>query len=137
LFNQLSIYFASDIDYAPRWRALRDDPSWAHINFCSTWIDEPDLGIKEQDPDYMDKAWQRNLGDVTGADLLVCYVPLPAKGQGRFIETGAALASFIPVLAVGTHFSSWTNHHLVMHCTTDEQMDAYLKKWLKGGGDSA
>jgi hypothetical protein len=82
--NQLTVYMASKIVHAPKWRALRD----AGYRIISTWIDEAGPGESKDLADL----WSRCIREASTADLLVAYREPGEVLKGAFIEIGAALA---------------------------------------------
>lgn len=88
------IYIASKVKHAGDWRALRDEEKAPII---STWIDEAGEG---ESGDLAD-LWRRCIGEASSAGALVIYRLPDEVLKGAWVELGAALASGVPVFAVG------------------------------------
>jgi hypothetical protein len=88
------IYIASKTKHAERWRFLRDKIGEPII---STWIDEAGPG---ESADLHD-LWQRCITEASGCRVLVVYREPEDVLKGAWVEVGAALASGVPVYAVG------------------------------------
>lgn len=87
------IYFASKVQHAPRWQALRD----SGVPTVSTWIDEAGEG---QTLDYAELS-MRAVAEIGRATALLLYCEPGEILKGALIEVGAALASGTPVMCVG------------------------------------
>lgn len=99
------IYTASKTAHADKWRALRDS-GWPII---STWIDEAGVGETASFEDL----WLRCIGEAKSAGAVLLYREPGEVLKGAFIEAGAALASNVPVYAVGCGEFSFVNHPMV------------------------
>jgi len=112
--------------------------SWAPlVEVTSSWIDEPNLTNEiTVDPPTMRDNWVRNISDVKRSTLLLCYNLVRPGGQGRFVEVGVALASDIPVYAVGS-LLTWIHHPLVTLGASDAEMNEFLDAWRKEGASNA
>jgi hypothetical protein len=88
------IYIASKTKHGDRWRFLRDKVGEPII---STWIDEAE--------DYATLDWKglwlRCTGEASSAQVLIIYREPGEELKGAWVEMGAALASGVPVFAVG------------------------------------
>ena len=73
------------------WRDLR---SFEKMPIISTWIDE-------LYPDDMDGLWQRCISEASNAQAFLILRRPDEVLKGAWIELGAALASGVPVYAVG------------------------------------
>lgn len=85
------IYVASKVKHAEMWRDLR---SFEKMPIISTWIDE-------LYPDDMDGLWQRCISEASNAQAFLILRRPDEVLKGAWIELGAALASGVPVYAVG------------------------------------
>ncbi|ORE90962.1 hypothetical protein [Aurantimonas sp. 22II-16-19i] len=92
--SERGIYVASKTRHAAIWRLYRDRDDWP-IN--ATWIDEAGEG---ESGDLAD-LWRRCIHEASTADALVCYREDEDVLKGAWVEVGAALASGVPVYAVG------------------------------------
>lgn len=88
------IYIASKTKHAHRWRFLRDSVGEPII---STWIDEAGAGESSDLADL----WRRCISESSNADLLILYREPDEVLKGGWVELGAALASGVPVFAIG------------------------------------
>lgn len=88
------IYIASKTKHADRWRFLRDQVGEPII---STWIDEAGAGESSDLADL----WRRCISEASTAQVLILYREPEDVLKGGWIELGAALASGVPVFAVG------------------------------------
>jgi hypothetical protein len=88
------IYIASKTKHASRWRYLRDKIGEPII---STWIDEAGEGESAD----LDDLWCRCIRESASAALLIVYREHDEVLKGGWIELGAALASGVPVYAIG------------------------------------
>lgn len=103
-------YIASKTVHGPRWRRLRD----AGHEIISTWIDEAEVGATS---DWAD-LWVRCVCEAASADALLLYREPGEFLKGALVEAGAALASGKIVYAVGCEGQSFTNHPLVVKCSS-------------------
>ncbi|WFS01564.1 hypothetical protein [Rhizobium tumorigenes] len=87
------IYIASKTKHAERWRALRA----AGLPIISTWIDEAGQGESGD----LNDLWRRCILEASTASALVIYREPEDVLKGGWIELGAALASGVPIYAVG------------------------------------
>lgn len=106
------IYIASKTRHADRWRFLRDKIG---LPIISTWIDEAGPG---ESTDLAD-LWRRCIAEASGAAALIVYREKDEVLKGGWVEVGAALASDVPVLAVGIEeftiaHDSRIQHHRLM-----------------------
>lgn len=103
------IYIASKTKHARVWKSLRA----SGIPIISTWIDEAGPGETEDFGDL----WERCINEAKTATALLAYRESPEDIlKGAFVEIGAALASGVPVFAVGLGGLSFMNHRLVTEC---------------------
>ncbi|NNU70397.1 hypothetical protein G9X67_34670 [Rhizobium sp. WYCCWR 11152] len=92
--DRKGIYIASKTKHAQRWRFLRD---YIGEPIISTWIYEAGAG---ESGDLAD-LWRRCILEASTAQLLILYREPDEVLKGAWIELGAALASGVPVFAVG------------------------------------
>lgn len=85
------IYVASKVAHAEMWRDLR---TFEKMPIISTWIDE-------LYPEDMDGLWQRCISEASNAQAFLILRRPEEVLKGAWIELGAALASGVPVYAVG------------------------------------
>ncbi|MBX5206736.1 hypothetical protein [Rhizobium sp. NZLR11] len=91
--DRQGIYIASKTKHAERWRILR------HLGepIISTWIDEAGAGESSDLADL----WRRCIAEASAAQVLILYREPEDVLKGGWVELGAALASGVPVFAVG------------------------------------
>lgn len=106
--NRRGIYIASKTKHADRWRFLRDKVGEPII---STWIDEAGVGETE---DFSD-LWRRCILEASTAELLIIYRERDDVLKGGWVELGAALASGVPVFAVGIEEFSIAHDTRIRH----------------------
>ena len=94
------LYVASKTRHAHLWRSLRNV-----MPVCSTWIDEAGPGESKNLADL----WDRCIREASAADAVLVYCAPGEILKGAFVELGAALASGVPVFAVGLD-GSVSNH---------------------------
>lgn len=100
------IYIASKTIHAEKWKRLRAQG----LPINSTWIDEAGPGESKSLTDL----WVRCIREASEAKVLIVYSRHNEVLKGAFVEIGAALASKVPVLAVGLPPGlSVLNHPLV------------------------
>lgn len=104
------IYIASKTSHAPRWRQLRAEG----LPVNSTWIDEAGKGETK----CFTNLWGRCVGEAAGADAVIVYREPGEVLKGAFVEAGAALASGVPVYAVGCDEFSFIHHEGVRVCSS-------------------
>jgi hypothetical protein len=97
-----TIYTASKTKHADKWKALRAG-GWPII---STWIDEAGEGESAD----LEDLWLRCVGEAKSAAAVLLYCEPGDVLKGAFIEAGAAMASGVPVYAVGCDQYSFVNH---------------------------
>ncbi|GEP11789.1 hypothetical protein [Methylobacterium gnaphalii] len=107
------IYIASKTVHAPRWRGVRA----GGVPIISTWIDEAGAGETACFRDL----WRRCVAEAARSGALIVYREPGEVLKGAFVEVGAALASQVPVFAVGCRDLSFGHHALVTHCDTIER----------------
>lgn len=88
------VYVASKVKHAEMWKDLR---AFARDPIISTWIDEAGEG---ETSDFAD-LWRRCVFEASHAGALIIYRRPDEVLKGAWIELGAALASGVPVFAVG------------------------------------
>jgi hypothetical protein len=103
------IYIASKAKHGDRWRYLRDTHA---APFISTWIEESGAGQTTDWPGL----WSRCVREAAGASALVVYREPGEELKGAWIEVGAALASGVPVFAVGCSEFSIRHHPMFTEC---------------------
>lgn len=123
------IYFASKVKHARRWRLLRDQVGYPII---STWIDEAGEG---QSKDMAD-LWRRCIAEASTAEVLVINCDPGEVLKGGWIELGAALASNVPVLAVGIEAFTIASDKRIEHFGSMAEITNYLKP-MTGGASFA
>lgn len=124
------VYIASSMRHGPLWQAWAS----AHLEksrgfrVISRWPVHAADELAET-PGNAKLFWQHDIEDVLSADLLLCYAADGDTPRGALVETGVALASGIPVLAVGpaTLLGTWIHHSGVYHV---EDLTAALE-WLR------
>ncbi len=105
----IGIYIASKTTHAAQWRTLRDRGA----PIISTWIDEAGAGETSNWPDL----WSRCVSEASSASALVVFRNENSEVlKGAWVEVGAALASGVPVFAVGCGEFSFRHHPLVFEC---------------------
>lgn len=116
-----TVYVASKVRHAPRWRALR---AAGRVRVVSTWIDEAGPGQTEDFPDL----WRRCVAEAAAADATVVYGEPGETLKGALVEVGAALAAGKPVYAVGDldDNGTWRLHPLVVRVETVDDALALL-----------
>lgn len=102
------IYIASKTKHAERWRFLRDKVGEPII---STWIDEAGPGESAD----LDDLWRRCISEASSCEVLIVYREPDEILKGAWVEVGAALASGIPVYAVGLDEFSIAKHKRLTH----------------------
>lgn len=111
------IYIASKTRHAGRWKDLRA----RGVPIISTWIDEAEVGAT---PDF-DDLWRRCIREAATAKALVVYREQDDVLKGGWIEVGAALASGVPVYAVGLDGFTISRSSLITHFSTlDDAIEA-------------
>lgn len=107
LRERTGIYIASKTHHAEKWKALRSQG----VPIISTWIDEAGVGETKSFPDL----WRRCISEASSAERLIVYAEEGEQLKGALIEVGAALASGVPVIMVGTiePMKTAVNHPLV------------------------
>lgn len=109
--DRQGIYIASKVKHADRWRTLRDDYGDPII---STWIDEAGVGESAS----LEDLWRRCVHEASTAAALIIYCEPDEVLKGAWVELGAALASGVPVFAVGIEKFTVANHAGITHCGT-------------------
>lgn len=113
------IYVASKVKHVQIWKAYRK----AGYPIVSTWIDEAGAGESQNLSDL----WKRCIREASMAGAFVLYRALgrpefgstfpPDELKGAWIELGAALASDVPVFAVGIEEFTVAKDNRIVHCT--------------------
>ena len=119
------IYIASKVAHADRWRLLRDKIGYPII---STWIDEAGVG-ESQD---LSGLWDRCITEASSAEVLVLNCEPGEMLKGGWVELGAALASGVPVIAVGIDAFSVANHRGIRHMPSMKEVMTLLKPMANG-----
>jgi hypothetical protein len=109
----MSIYIASKTRHADRWLAMRA----AGAPIISTWIDEAGEG---ESADLHD-LWERCISESKSCDTLIVYRESQDILKGAWVEIGAALASGVPVYAVGLDGFTISNYRGIRHFPTIEE----------------
>ena len=102
------IYMASKVKHHMRWRGLRDLLGYPII---STWIDEAGEGESQDLADL----WRRCVAEASSAEVLVIYCEPGEALKGAWVELGAALATGVPVMAVGIEQFTVANDKRIRH----------------------
>lgn len=104
-----SIYIASKVKHADRWKAIRAQG----VNIISTWIDEAGSG---ETADFHD-LWQRCINEAMHCDYLIIYREPDEVLKGAWVELGAALASdHLPkVFAIGLREFTISHYKPIRH----------------------
>ena len=118
------IYIASKTRHADRWRFLRDKVGEPII---STWIDEAGVG---ETSDFND-LWQRCLREATACQVLIVYREPEDVLKGAWVEMGAALASGVPVYAIGLEEFTIAKYQGVRHFTDMKEAIAAARSFAK------
>lgn len=103
------IYVASKVVHAELWRDLRH---WEKDPIISTWIDEAGVGESAS----LEDLWRRCVTEASTAGALIIYRRPDEVLKGAWVELGAALASGVPVFAVGIEEFTVANHAGITHC---------------------
>ena len=103
------IYVASKVAHAELWRDLRQ---WENEPIISTWIDEAGVGESAS----LEDLWRRCVHEASHAGALIIYRRPDDVLKGAWVELGAALASGVPVFAVGIEEFTVANHANITHC---------------------
>ena len=119
------IYIASKVAHADRWRLLRDKIGYPII---STWIDEAGVGESQDLSDL----WDRCITEASSAEVLVLNCEPGEMLKGGWVELGAALASGVPVIAVGIDAFSVANHRGIRHMPSMKEVMTLLKPMANG-----
>lgn len=119
------IYMASKIAHATRWRLLRDKVGYPVI---STWIDEAGEGESQDLSDL----WRRCISEASTADVLVLVRENDEVLKGAWIELGAALASGVPVIAIGIEQFTVAHDRRIRHVQTVRAAMEILKPMVNG-----
>lgn len=101
------IYIASKTRHADRWLAMRA----AGAPIISTWIDEAGDGASIDLHDL----WHRCISESCSCQTLIVYREPEDVLKGAWVEIGAALASGIPVYAVGLSGFTISNYRCIRH----------------------
>jgi len=103
------IYVASKVAHAELWRDLRH---FEREPIISTWIDEAGAGESAS----LEDLWRRCVHEAANAGALIIYRRPDEVLKGAWVELGAALASGVPVFAVGIEEFTVANHIGITHC---------------------
>jgi len=103
----MTIYIASKTKHAALWRDLRA----AGAPIISTWIDEAGEGESAD----LNDLWKRCITESTECDFLICYREPNDVLKGAWVEIGAALATGIPVLAIGLEEFTIAKYERIQH----------------------
>jgi hypothetical protein len=122
--QRVGIYIASKTVHAPRWIGLRS----MGAPIISTWIDEAGVG---QTADFHD-LWERCLSEASSCAVLVAYRQRDEIFKGGWVEIGAALASGVPVYAVGLEEFTIAKYRGIQHFPTIEAAFAAATQATEG-----
>ena len=84
-----TLYMASKVKHAPRWRTLRDYLKTCGVQIIATWIDEDGEG---QTKDRAELA-ERCIREAVAADYFILYAEEGEVLKGALIKLGARLAA--------------------------------------------
>ena len=118
------IYIASKIKHASRWKFLRDKLGEPII--C-TWIDEAGEGESGD----LNDLWRRCVFEASTAGLLILYREKDENLKGGWIELGAALASGVPVFAIGIEEFTVAKFQKIKHFPNMKAAIGEARKFLK------
>lgn len=111
------VYVASKVRHAPTWKIIRA----AGLPIVSTWIDEAGP-VESAD---LARLWQRCVNEASSAEVLIVLREPNELLKGAWVEIGAALASGVPVFAVGIEGLTLAHHPSITHFhSLDEAVDA-------------
>jgi nucleoside 2-deoxyribosyltransferase len=96
----MRVYIASDIKYARRWIALREQ-LYPRVTIVSSWIDFLKDGEPKASPQVVKESWENNVKDVLLSDVLILYVEPGDSMRGSCFEAGIAFTSGKRVIFVG------------------------------------
>jgi nucleoside 2-deoxyribosyltransferase len=96
----MRVYIASDIKYARRWIALREQ-LFPRVVIVSTWIDFLKDGEPKASAQVVKESWENNVKDVLLCDVLILYVEPGDSTRGSCFEAGIAFAAGKRVVFVG------------------------------------
>jgi hypothetical protein len=111
-----SIYIASKVKHAAKWKALRDQG----YNIISTWIDEAGEGETKDKRDLASRCIRESIE----SNRFIVYAEEGDILVGAYIEIGAAIAWSIPIYAVGLVLkekSAFRHHYLWHQCDSLEE----------------
>ncbi len=127
--DRQGIYIASKTKHARRWRYLRDKIGEPII---STWIDEAGEGESAD----LDDLWRRCIGEASSCALLIVYREKDEVLKGGWIELGAALASNVPVYAIGLEEFTVAKYRGIRHFPDMKSAIAASRTALSSGMSS-
>lgn len=105
------IYVASKVKHAEMWRDLR---TFEGMPIISTWIDEAGPGESAD----LNDLWSRCIREASTAAALIIYRRPDEVLKGAWVELGAALASGVPVFAVGIEEFTVAKDERIRHFPT-------------------
>lgn len=130
-FYRPKVYTASKLSAAGLWRSLRNNPTWAHVEWTARW---PEMTHLEQDATIQDFShfWRIDVTDVQRSDfvLLLGIETLDAPLRGAIFEAGVAVAlgkTVITVMLNDRH--TWKHHPLVCCLDTLEEARQLLLRY--------
>lgn len=118
------IYIASKVAHAARWRKLR----LIGYPIISSWIDEAGAGESKDLSDL----WQRCIREASSAEVLVLNRDPNEILKGGWIELGAALATGVPVMAVGIEEFTVAHDKRIRHFPSITAVMEELKPMVNG-----
>lgn len=127
------LYTASKLHHALMWRTLRSN--WPDIEFTSRWIEHEEEMETNASPADFAHYWTMDIRDVRRSDFCLCfagpaYEPAEAL-KGAFVESGAALALGITVIAVNCPTTwSWTYHPLCVRVLGLSEAKDFLDRYV-------
>ena len=124
MITRKGIYIASKTIHADRWRKLR----LMGYPINSTWIDEAGAGESKDLADL----WRRCVAEASSAEVLVLYRQPSETLKGGWVELGAALASGVPVFAVGIEEYTIANDKRIRHFKSMADAMSVLKPMING-----
>lgn len=121
-------YVASKVSYADMWKDFR---TFEREPIISTWIDEAGVGESAS----LEDLWRRCVHEASNAGSLIIYRRSDEVLKGAWVELGAALASGVPVFAVGIEEFTVANHAGITHCENLIEARKLARAALKGDQD--
>lgn len=124
-----TIYTASKLWHAPRWRALRY--SHPEYEFTARWIDHVPEMEANATPALFAHYWTMDIQDVQRSDFTLVYRNGDDVLKGGLVEAGAALGAGKIVVAVGLGPEhSWSFHPRVVRFDELKEIFPFFKRYL-------